>query len=237
MSKPVTYYWPACNGNFNEICRAQSVAAGGNLIINGTMASAAQSKTGSPQVMFSGIARDVIFNNNSAVSDFTIIGILNGKPISEIINIPGGGIHSSNLYYNVVTSIVSSAAIDVGGIGMGRTGFTNWFLADYDRIFHQFTAAAHILNNSVNFIYTLECTLEDVSLINNPILYSVPNNTFNYQPFVFDPTGKFPLAGTDSEFGSSQDPFLYARFSCDDSGIDNPGTASARFTMLQQGIR
>ncbi len=120
MRRYLTYTFPA--GNKTDVCKFQNLAAAGNLLLNGNLASQIGSEV---NFLSQGYSRSISISStdNLPTRVFTIIGKQNGQIVKEEIT----GINSETKFgteiFDVITSISCSGAANDISIGTGHSGY------------------------------------------------------------------------------------------------------------------
>lgn len=134
MSKSTTIIWPVLD--LQAVCANQTLAAAGNLIINGTLAT--NPNLPNVRAEFPKIARRISLQSTGNLSgvQFTISGIGdNGYPKSVIIAGPNNSIVNTGAsLFTIVNSVTVSAAVLTNvQVGTAAVGATQWFLSGHYR--------------------------------------------------------------------------------------------------------
>jgi hypothetical protein len=231
MSAPTVYTWPALDKA--AICALQTIGAAGNLIINGTLASAfhypydsasgpvtyaASSTTYAlPSVTFPKISRTVSITStgNLAGVNFTVTGIYQGSIVSQTIAGPNNSTVTTTQLFNKVTQVSVSGAVATNvSVGSGATGQTQWLKESTFRMVHNLSIQVAVSN--ANITYSFQTTLDEIQTI--------------LTPTVFTPIAAMTGATT-NQLGNYTPPTNYSNII-----ITAATTGSLVATFLQQGI-
>lgn len=117
MSRSLTYIFPA--SNTTDICNTQSLAAAGNLILNGNLANQINSAV---SFIDHGYIRSIVISS-ATTANFTIKGTQNGVDISENLAVIANTPNQSNNCFDTITSISVDRAVNNVTIGSGYFGF------------------------------------------------------------------------------------------------------------------
>lgn len=159
MARLTKIVWPLLD--LQAVCLNQTLAAAGNLTINGTLSS--NPNLPNVRAEFPKIARQVTVSSTGNLSaiQFTVTGIGdNGYAKSVPIAGPNNNtVTTGNELFSIVTSVSTDAAVGTNvRVGTGTLGATQWFLSDH------YIAVSHL---SVNVIvtgtinYTFQTTYDD----------------------------------------------------------------------------
>lgn len=166
MSQPKVYNWIAADAA--AIAKLQTAVAPSSVILNGTL-----SVSNNPVVVLTGMVRKLSLtstNNLSAVV-FTITGTANGHNISETINGPNNTTIQSVNYYDSIISITSGAAFAALSVGIGLTGFTTWYIHDYDKTV--FNLGIQVSVDRVGTLtYSWQTTLDSPWTVLDPLVFT-----------------------------------------------------------------
>jgi hypothetical protein len=170
MANPMIYNWPT--PTTQAISQTQTLGSAGNLMINGSLA-------GGGQVIFMGFARTVSLTSTSNLSavNFTITGTINGITITDVIAGPNNNTIESDLIFDTVLSIATSAAAANVSAGIGTTGRTQWFHHFHNNISPDFSVQVSLIS-LIN--YSFVTTLTDVKFnltANIPLFTPIPAMT------------------------------------------------------------
>lgn len=209
--KPRVITWPAPSNV--SIAALQTLGAAGNLTLNGPLVLPGANN---PPIVFPGYTRTVTLTslNNLGGVNFTINGVLNNAPLTEVLAGPNNNTVTSVNIYDAIISITASAAAAGVSAGTGSTGRTKWISADYDMLVGNISVSV-VVSNTIN--YTLSITLDDPNIVTSPALF---------QPFP-SMTG-----ATTNQLGTFTYPTNYMVVTINSSGT----TGSLVATFLQQGI-
>lgn len=156
MAYPKVFTWPTPNS------AAITASAGypqGLLPLNGALAN-----PNVPGIVFQGYSRvaSVTSTANIAAVNFTINGIYNGQAVQDVIT----GVNISTVQgtqlFDSITSVSTDSIVGNASVGIGQTGHTHWYLADFNKLISNFAFQA-IATATIN--YSLICTLQDVSTV------------------------------------------------------------------------
>jgi hypothetical protein len=165
MSKPIKIEWKAFNPQ--AICLPQTLAAAGNLIINGD-----EAVLNSPISYFTyvNLERTVSItsttNNDLSGIGFTVHGTLRGIPVSEgpVAGPTNNQTIELNDFFTTITSITADAPIPTGvSVGSGTEGHTIWLRSDYHRTVNNTTVGVKVLAGAIT--YTFETSLDDPLIV------------------------------------------------------------------------
>lgn len=220
--RPRVITWPA--PSTTSISALQTLGAAGNLLLNGSLntsgnyisAVAYPGGLAIPLIVFQGITRSITLTsaNDLSAVNFTIHGVYNNAPLSEVLAGPMANTVTSVNIYDAITSISTSAAAAAVSVGTGETGRTAWISGDYDMLIPNYSVQA-VRTATIN--YTLFLTLDD------PNTVAIPT--------VFSPIAALTGATT-SQFASFTNPINYMNITINSSD----GTGALVATFLQQGI-
>ena len=130
MSQFYQYNWPACNAGRNEIALQQNVAAGGNVLLNGSYGKSLNS-------IANGMARNLYITIGDAVGNvtFTVIGTQNGAMVTDsIIVLNVNPFNASGITaFETITSITANIAVANVIIGVGLVGFMPLILVNTEK--------------------------------------------------------------------------------------------------------
>jgi hypothetical protein len=193
----------------NNIAASQAVAGAGNLVLNGSAATAGVATLDTQRRVIVTSA-----GNDSGIT-FTIYGTNSaGEQINQTITGANTGIATSTLDYLTVTRVAASGAVATTvKVGTNGVGATPWIRIDY-HIKPTNVSLAATVTGTIN--YTAQYTYDSMSA--DP---SIPKSTFN------DPDMTALTATGDSTFN---DPVTAVRF------LVNSGTGSLALVVIQSGI-
>jgi len=151
--------WPLLD--LQAVCLNQTLAAAGNLIINGTLSS--NPNLPNIRAEFPKICRQVTISSTGNLSgiQFTITGIGdNGYPKSVTIAGPNNNtVTTVNELFTIVNSVSANAAVATNvRVGTGTLGATQWFLSDHYRDVNHL-AVNVIVTGTIN--YSFQTTYDD----------------------------------------------------------------------------
>lgn len=171
MARFLSYTFPA--GNTQDVCLTQTLAAAGNLTINGNLATPVNNTV---SFLNKGYSRQISITSDGTQA-FIVNGIQNGVPISEnITGIIATAVYSVQIY-DSITSISVGAAATVS-VGTGWAGFFPLIGINLDRdvVNYTLTIAAGSAGNSIPF--ALFGTIANI--VNNGHTYTdIINNNQN----------------------------------------------------------
>lgn len=207
--RPRVITWPIPSAT--SIAALQTLGAAGSLTLNGSLL-----QPGYNTVVFQGYTRTITLTsgNNLSGVNFTINGVLNNSPLSEVLAGPNANTVTSVHIYDAITSITTDGAAAAVSAGTGTTGRTSWISGDYDLNPPNYSVQA-IRTATIN--YTLFLTLDD------------PNTVAT--PSVFSPIAALTGATT-SQFASFTNPINYMNVTINSSDA----TGALVVTFLQEGI-
>jgi hypothetical protein len=221
--RPRVITWPVASAT--SISALQTLAGAGNLLLNGSLNTSGNYTShvtypGSlaiPLIIFSGYTRTITLTstNNLSGVNFTINGILNNAPLSEVLAGPNNNTVTSVNAYDAITSISTNAAAAAVSAGTGTTGRTAWISFDYDMLVPNYSVQGVVTATTIN--YTLFLTLDDPNVVTTPTVFSP----------VMALTG-----ATTSQFASLTNPINYMNITINSSNA----TGALVATFLQQGI-
>jgi hypothetical protein len=126
MARSAKFIWPTPDSA--AVAQLQTLAAAGNLILNGNLAVYNSNNVLNPFITLFGINRQITLTSASNLSgvNFTITGTYLGASYSETIAGPNADTVSTVGLYNTVTSISASAGTggDTVSAGTGANGHT-----------------------------------------------------------------------------------------------------------------
>jgi hypothetical protein len=203
--------WPV--SSTTSIAALQTLGSAGKLTLNGSLVLPGSNI---PPIVFPGYTRSITLTsvNNLSGVNFTITGVLNNAPLSEVLAGPNNNTVTSVNIYDAITSISANGAAAAVSAGTGATGRTSWINADYDLNPPNFSVQA-VITATIN--YTLFLTLDD------PNIVAIPT--------VFSPIAALTGATT-NEFTSFTNPINCMNITINSSNA----TGSLIATFLQQGI-
>jgi hypothetical protein len=193
MSKPVSYSWPL--SDLNAVCLNQTLAAAGNLVINGTLSS--NPNLPNVRAEFPKIARQIIIQSagNLAGVQFTITGIGDdGYPKTVTITGPNASIETTGAnLFQIVNSVYANGVVGTNvRVGTGTVGATQWFLSDHYKSYFQ-TSVNVVVTGTIN--YSFQTTFDD------------PTTNVNYNV-------KYPIDGVTVQTVPTATPMIAATVSC-----------------------
>lgn len=207
--KPVTMHWPLASTT--SIALLQSLAAAGTVVLNGEYGTAGFTTARIDDVLFRQVS--ITSANNLSGVNFTITGLKNGVPTTEVLAGPNANTVYSVNAYSVITSITTNAAAAAFSIGTGLVGATTPQLYDYQVPFAAMGIQTVVGGTTMN--YTFSVTLAPIELF----------------------LQLFPIAGmtaaTTNQFATYNTPVRYYWFN-----INATTTADATLTayIVQQGL-
>lgn len=163
MAIPVVYTFPAADSD--AICLTQTLAAAGDLKINGPLQDYALTNDGVFQATMPGIRRVVTITSTAGSNLSTVLFTIYGKDvnlvtISQVVTGPTATTAVSTTQFHKVTRVAANAAVNSAvEIGTGSTGATNWWVADRNTYPGNIAAATTV---SGTISYTLQGTYEDM---------------------------------------------------------------------------
>jgi len=162
MGRCVKYYWP--EPDTAAFAHLQTLAAAGNLILNGNLATYNSYNVLNPTVSYSNISRQVSLTSASNLSgvNFTISGTYLGHPYSETIAGPNADtVETANVYDSVVSI---SANAGTGGFtvsaGSGLSGYTAIFRANEHATVDAISAQAIITSGAGHLTYSFYSSIQ-----------------------------------------------------------------------------
>lgn len=166
MSRPKIYNWPV--PDTEGICQLQSTSGSANLIMNGPLL---VSFNFPGRAVFDGITRTVSLTsaNNLSARNFTINGLLNGQPISEIIAGPNANTVETTAIFDEVLSIHVNGAVSDVSIGSGTTGKTIYINYDYNKLSFSDVSIEVVVAGTIN--YDINIFYEDAQTSENPLAW------------------------------------------------------------------
>lgn len=229
MARPVTFTWPL--ESTNAFALTQAVAENVPAVLNGALttvvpqwnnASAVyvNNRIGyfNPGGSLNGVgSRTVSISSPDDLSanSFTITGTLNGNIISETIV---AGPHANTVFsvnfYDSLISVTSDLPSTNLTIGTGTTGYTQWYLSNYQSTVKGLSVQVHVAGT---ITYSFQTTLDDVQIITAPLTFTPVVNL---------------TAKSDNELGFYDAPARYSRIAI--TASDNTGSLVATFT--EQGL-
>jgi hypothetical protein len=164
MAQPKVYNWIAADNA--AIALLQTAGAAGSVLLNGTL-----SVSNNPIVTLPGMVRKLSLTsaNNLSAIIFTITGTANGHSVNETIFGPNANTVQTVNYYDSVTSITSNAGFTALSVGIGQTGFTSWFLHDYDRTVFNLGIQVAVAGT---ITYSWQTTLDSVFTVLDPLVFT-----------------------------------------------------------------
>ncbi len=147
------------------ICRLQSVLAGGNLLLNGTLANG--SIPNQLSLIANGMIRSVTVTATAALpggTTFTVIGFQNGGIVSEVIT--GGGVNvtvEGVEYYDVIKSITvnNAVATSIIKVGTGTVGYLPLIPLNTNAQAINYSLSTYIKTSTLN--YSVYQTLDSIN--------------------------------------------------------------------------
>ena len=201
MSRYLTYTWSASNPT--DICKSQTLAAAGNLVLNGNLADSTNSAVNFEDY---GYSRSITISSTSDLSGvtFTINGTQNGVNINTPVTGPTAGntVESPDIFDNI-TSISADGIVADVTVGSGYKGFfkiiainTERDVINYSFSLHRLTTnpkdtiifgtLSNIVNNGISY---LDITANDLSLFEikadgptNGYIFPAQNTGISQQP-------------------------------------------------------
>lgn len=209
--RPRVITWPV--QSTTSIAALQTLGAAGKVTLNGSLVLPGANI---PPIVFPGYTRSITITslNNLSGVNFTINGVLNNAPLSEILVGPDHDTVTSANIYDAITSITTSAAAAAFSVGTGENGRTRWINFDYDMLVPNYSVSVAY---TATVSYTLNVTLDD------PNVVAVPT--------VFTPVSAMTAASS-SQFASLTNPINYMNITINSSDA----TGALVVTFLQQGI-
>lgn len=214
MSSVVTYSWPV----LDTVAIVNNVMLGAGIhtfTFNGTLSPAGGT------VVLDGISRRISVTSAADLHliTFTITGSdYNGRSITETITGPNANtVYTTKNFAVIIIASVSADMTAAASIGVGDTGYTNWFTYDIFRGYPSLSLQA-IRTATIN--YTFQVTLDNVPSIVN-------DSDIN----VFTPIAAM-TAATTNQLATTVQPFRYVRFIINSS--NSTGVLIA--TILQQAV-
>jgi hypothetical protein len=237
MSKPRKVVWPLASET--AICLPQTLAAAGNLKINGDFFRNFTMSTSSPLgynewAELPGIRRTVTVSCGADISAvvFTIRGLTDsGREISA--NVTGVNNNTVETDFNAgeifhtITSVSANAAVGSAvSVGTGYKGYTLWFRNDYNRIISHLTVAVYVTGTAT---YSFETTLDDPDVLGDFVTI--------WQPIDGVTTPTIPAASTMTGATTSIMADLTIPTNCSRIEIsDSDDTGYLEIWFLNQGI-
>lgn len=197
MSRSITYTFSA--NNPTDVCKSQTLAGAGNLVLNGNLANQANSAVNFTDY---GYVRSVLVDADATVS-FTINGTQNGVNVSDVVTIAVANTPvESNEVFDTVTSISIDGAA-TARVGSGYKGFFKIIAVNLERDVINYSLSTHRLT-AVSINTVIYGTLSNI--VNNGMKFSdiIANNQslFEIKALSSDNQYIFPLQDT----GISQQP-------------------------------
>jgi len=209
--RPIVKTWTAANTT--SIAQAQTLVAAGNLVLNGPLR-----QPGYITVNFLDFTRSITLTSTANLSgiNFTINGMLNNSPLSEVLAGPNNNTVTSVNIYDSIVSITASAGFSPNtvSVGTGLTGRTHWINFDYDILIPNYSTQV-VVTNAINYTYNV--TLDDPNIVATPTVFA---------PIVA------MTGATTSQFASVNDPLNYINITVNSAGA----TGSLVATFLFQGL-
>jgi len=171
MSRSLTYIWPA--SNTTDVCKSQSLAAAGNLVLNGNLANQTNSA-----VTFTdyGYIRSVVIRSDTNGA-FTINGTQNGFNIREVMNVVANTPLQSTNVFDTISSISVNGAIANVSVGSGYKGFFKLIGVNLERdVINYSLSVAKLTEDSIGI--TLHQAFSDIEG-NGHLFSDIILNNFN----------------------------------------------------------
>lgn len=225
MPQPHVYRFPALSNT--AVAALQNVAAPGNLILNGSMASFGNDLPS--KVVFDGYSRAISLTsaNNLSGSNFTITGTYRGQPQVEVIVGPNANTVQSTKLFDSVTQVSVNGAVLAVSVGTGIVGETHWFSSDYYCSVVGMTVQV-VVTGAIT--YSFQTTLDDVNTTSSPTVFNTILDMTNATTTKIMPHATINInAGASPSFVIMPTRFSNIRVTA--------GTGSLVATFLQQGVR
>lgn len=162
MGRCAKYYWPVPDNA--AFAKLQTLAAAGNLILNGNLAVYNDSSVLNPIVSYGNISRQVSLTSTSNLSavNFTISGAYLGGPYSETIAGPNNSTVDTVGLYDSVSSISASAGTGVATVsaGSGASGHTAIFRANEHATVDAISAQAIVTSGVGHLTYSFYSSIQ-----------------------------------------------------------------------------
>jgi len=151
----------------------QDVVAPGPVLLNGTLFDS----TIPDQVSFikNNMIRSVSLTsvNDLSLTNFIITGLQNSAYVSETVSGPNNNTIYSTKYYDIITSVVASTAVNGIQIGTGDAGFLPLIAVDVNAVIINYSTSV-LLPAGSGITYSLLQTLDQVNNNFIPFLNQVP---------------------------------------------------------------
>ena len=199
----------------------QDVVAPGPVLLNGTLFDS----TIPDQVSFikNNMIRSVSLTsvNDLSLTNFIITGLQNSAYVSETVSGPNNNTIYSTKYYDIITSVVASTAVNGIQIGTGDAGFLPLIAVDVNAVIINYSTSV-LLPAGSGITYSLLQTLDQI-------------NT-NFIPFLNQVTQLFPAFGLTNETTSQiATSLLITNFVIlQVNSSANPITDTFEFILLQE---
>lgn len=225
MSKPITISWPL--SDLQAVCLNQTLAAAGNLVINGTLAT--NPELPNIRAEFPKICRQVTIQSTGNLSgvQFTITGVGdNGYPKAVTIAGPNNNtVNTGANLFTIVNSVYANAAVATNvRVGTGTVGATQWILNDHYRSVNALSVNVTV-TGTIN--YSFQTTFDDPTT-NAAYTVKTPIDGVTI-PTV--PTATPMINATASSLANYTIPTRYSRIYINSSD----GTGALVINFLQQG--
>lgn len=159
MSIYTNLTWPV--QDVEAVCKTQNVLTPGPLLLNGTLFDA----NIPDQVSFArkNLVRSISLTsvNNLLGANFVISGFQNGAYVTETLVGPNNNTVYGAKYYDIIISIVSSAAVNGIQAGTGGTGFLPLIMINPNAGFINYSMSVKLATPGIN--YSIFQTLDQVS--------------------------------------------------------------------------
>lgn len=189
MSDPIRYALAPAANDADGICQSQTPLAGGNLTINGALATGGVATIGA-----AGILRQVLFTfaGNETGRTFVVYGTnLAGAAISESVAGTATTAVTVQGFYTVTRITVDAATAGALMVGTNTVAWTPWNIVNY-QIVPVNLGVAVIASGTVN--YTWEYTYDDfLDVTVTPNVFSPPALTG--KTTTIDATVAYPMRG------------------------------------------
>ena len=199
----------------------QDVVAPGPVLLNGTLFDS----TIPDQVSFikNNMIRSVSLTsvNDLSLTNFIITGLQNSAYVSETVSGPNNNTIYSTKYYDIITSVVASTAVNGIQIGTGDAGFLPLIAVDVNAVIINYSTSV-LLPAGSGITYSLLQTLDQI-------------NT-NFIPFLNQADKLFPAFGLTNETTSQiANSLLITNFVIlQVNSSANPITDTFEFILLQE---
>ena len=207
--------------DLSAVSALQNVGVAGPLLLNGTLLDS----TIPDQISFikNKVIRSVSLTsvNDLSLTNFVITGLQNGAYVSETVSGPNNNTVYGTKYYDTITSVVASTAVNGIQVGTGDAGFLPLIAIDANAVIVNYSTSV-LLPAGSGITYSMLQTLDQI-------------NT-NFIPFLNQADKLFPAFGLTNETTSQiANSLLITNFVIlQVNSSANPITDTFEFILLQE---